>query len=618
MARCDQLTKQYLFLYIKNMTVFSKRKTVTEIIRDAKLLPEDKLNKAEEESKKSGVPVQQILVNQKLLDKTTLLRTLSQEWEIKAVDLSEVELDSDVIKLIPKTVTKRHHIVPFAKEENILFIAMSDPRNIFAIEDIQLLTGYQIEPYFAMPEDINKAFAQMYADQEAAAANIEESPDEVEAAPSPDTGDMVTESKEVMDDLLSSLSDVPAEELKLSKGDEKVDIMEVDASAPETEKLVNAILLEALRLKASDIHIEPLEKRFSIRYRVDGLLRKSSFKVPLSFKSSVIAKLKILSGSMNITERRRPQDGRIMLMARGKPIELRINIIPTVFGESSVMRILDRSSVKVSLERLTFLPDTQEKIIECLNKPYGLLLVCGPTGSGKSTTLYSMLNHINTPDTKILTAENPVEYNLDGIMQMGMNPEIGVTFPEALRAFLRQDPDVIMVGEIRDQETGQIAMEAAMTGHLVLSTIHTNDAPTAVSRLSEMKIHSYLIASTLECVLAQRLVRRICEKCKVPDPNPSEDLLKECEKYKVDIKKATFMKGEGCQYCMKTGYKGRVGVHELLLLDDELRALILKEVAAGPIKELGIKHGMRTLMGDGVTKVAMGLTTYSEVLSVST
>ncbi|OGS20599.1 MAG: hypothetical protein A2252_00955 [Elusimicrobia bacterium RIFOXYA2_FULL_39_19] len=602
------------------MAVFAKkRRTVFEIIRDTKLVPEDKLNKLEEDSKKSGVLLQQLLINQKLVEKTTLLRTLSQEWEIKVVDLSELELDSDVIKLIPKSVTKRHRVVPFAKEENILFIAMSDPRNIFAIEDIQLLTGYQIEPYFAMPEDIEKAFQQMYAEAEAAnASSIEELADEKESAPPPDSGDMMSESKEVMEDLLSTLGDVPADELKVTKGDEKVDIMEVDASAPETEKLVNAILLEALRLKASDIHIEPLEKRFSIRYRVDGLLRKSSFKVPLSFKSSVIAKLKILSGSMNITERRRPQDGRIMLMARGKPIELRINIIPTVFGESAVMRILDRSSVRVSLEKLTFLPDTQEKIIACLDKPYGLILVCGPTGSGKSTTLYSALNFINTPDTKILTAENPVEYNLDGIMQMGIVPEIGVTFPDALRAFLRQDPDVIMVGEIRDQETGQIAMEAAMTGHLVLSTIHTNDAPTAVSRLSEMKIHSYLISSTLECVLAQRLVRRICEKCKVPDPNPPEELLKACQEYKVDLSKATFMKGEGCSNCMKTGYKGRLGVHELLVMDDDLRALILKEVASGPIKELAVRHGMRTLIGDGVSKAAMGLTTYSEVLSVAT
>jgi type IV pilus assembly protein PilB len=379
---------------------------------------------------------------------------------------------------------------------------------------------------------------------------------------------------------------------------------------------VNAVILGALQQKASDIHIEPYEKKLMLRYRVDGNLREAAFSLPYSYRNALIAKIKIMTNQMDITEHRKPQDGRIQVTAKGNPIEFRVNVIPTVFGESCVMRVLDRSSIQVDMGKMGFMPDTLDQLRAVLERPYGLILVCGPTGSGKSTTLYAALNSINRPDVKILTAENPVEYNLPGIIQININQEIGFTFAEALRAFLRQDPDIIMVGEIRDKETAQIAMEAAMTGHLVFSTIHTNDAPSAVARLHEMGVPNFLVASTIEACLAQRLVRRVCKDCKEPI-KPTAEMKKIFDENKIDIAKATFFKGKGCGTCNLVGYKGRLGVHELLVLNNEIKKLVLSEVAAGPVRELALKAGMRTLFQDGLMKVAMGLTTIEEVIAVS-
>lgn len=395
-----------------------------------------------------------------------------------------------------------------------------------------------------------------------------------------------------------------------------MDVTEVDASAPEVERIVNAIIVGALQVKASDIHIEPFEHRFVVRYRVDGILREASFQIPMSYKNAVIAKVKIMTNQMDITERRKPQDGRIQVSAKGNPVEFRVNIVPTVFGESCVMRVLDRASVRVDLNKLGFHVELLEKFKEILKKPYGLILVCGPTGSGKSTTLYAALNSINDPETKILTAENPVEYNLGGIVQTNINPEIGFTFAEALRAFLRQDPDIIMVGEIRDKETAQIAMEAAMTGHLVFSTIHTNDAPSAVARLHEMGVPSFLISGTIEAVLAQRLVRRVCGECARP-AQPTDEMKELFHKFKIDISKAKFMKGKGCPTCNNGGYKGRAGIHELLIMDDPIRRLLTTEVSGPPIRDLAVKGGMRLMIADGLIKVTQGVTTVEEVFAAT-
>jgi len=568
----------------------ARRKTVKEILLDKKLLSEEQILKATEEAKKTNEPLQSGVVRMNLITRVDMLRTLSQEWHVKAVNLDEIEIDPDIVKVIPEAAARRHRSVPFVKEQNMLLVAMSDPLDFFIIEDIQLRTNLEVQPYLSMPEDINRALDKAYG----LASSVR------------------------IDQIIGDLKQGEGEELRLEKikDEEKVDVTDVDASAPEVERLVNAVILGALQQKASDIHIEPFEHKFIVRYRVDGNLREAPFQIPNSFKNAIIAKIKIMTEQMDITERRRPQDGRIQVMAKGNPIEFRVNMVPTVYGEACVMRVLDRKSVMVDMDKMGFLSDTMTKFRTSIAKPYGLILVCGPTGSGKSTTLYAALNSINTPDSKILTAENPVEYNLPGIVQVNVVQEIGFDFAAALRSFLRQDPDIIMVGEIRDKETAQIAMEAAMTGHLVFSTIHTNDAPSAVARLHEMGIPTFLISSSLECILAQRLVRTICPDCR-EKLSVSHDYLEIFRHHKIDTSRATFYKGKGCETCKGMGYKGRAGIHEFMAMDESIKTLLLKETASGPIRELARKNGMRTLLEDGLIKVTMGLTTVEEVLSVA-
>jgi len=568
---------------------------VIDVLINKKLATESQLQPAIEEAKKSDKPVQQLIVDKKILEKTTVLKALSEEWRIKAVNLTDMEVDLDVVKVIPEATARRHKAVPFAKEENVLFVSMVDPRDFFAVEDIQLRTGFEVQPYLALPSDIMGLLDKAYGS--ATAAN-----------------DVSVE--DIIKGVTAAGVNAAEEELLVGGAEEVSDVADVSADAPEVEKLVNAIILGALQQKASDIHIEPFEKKLMLRYRVDGNLRDAAFSLPYSYRNALIAKIKIMTNQMDITEHRKPQDGRIQVTAKGNPIEFRVNVLPTVFGESCVMRVLDRSSIQVEMSKMGFLPDTLETFKNALQRPYGLVLVCGPTGSGKSTTLYAALNSINHPDVKILTAENPVEYNLPGIIQVNVNQEIGFDFATALRAFLRQDPDIVMVGEIRDKETAQIAMEAAMTGHLVFSTIHTNDAPSAVARLHEMGVPNFLVASTIEAVLAQRLVRRVCKDCKEPLKATAE-MKKIFDENKIDISKATFFKGKGCGTCNLVGYKGRLGVHELLIMNPEIRTMCLQESASGPIREIAIRSGMRGLFQDGLIKVTMGLTTLEEVISVS-
>ena len=568
------------------------RKTIKDIFLEHKLLDPDKLEKAATEAKNSQKPLQQVIVDLGLADRVDVLRILSKEWRVRAVDLAEMDVDPDVVKVVTEQNARRHFALPFAKDDKVLLVAMADPRDFFISEDIHLRTGFEVQSYLALPEDILRELNKVYGVTASVSAE-----------------DMV---KGITD----QLPDAGDGSISLEKMEEAVDVTEVDASAPEVERIVNAVIVGALQSKASDIHIEPFENKFVVRYRVDGVLREAAFQIPMSYRNAVIAKIKIMTNQMDITERRKPQDGRIQVSAKGNPVEFRVNMVPTVFGESCVMRVLDRASVRVDLNKLGFHPELLERFKGLLQKPYGLILVCGPTGSGKSTTLYAALNAINSPDTKILTAENPVEYNLSGIVQTNINPDIGFTFADALRAFLRQDPDIIMVGEIRDKETAQIAMEAAMTGHLVFSTIHTNDAPSAVARLHEMGVPTFLISGTIEGVLAQRLVRRSCTNCAKPI-----QIDKEAEatfkKYGIDISKAKLMKGKGCDVCTKTGYKGRLGIHELLIMDENVRQVMLTEISAGPIRDAAIKGGMRLMMVDGLIKVAQGLTTIEEVFSAT-
>ena len=564
-------------------------KAVRDTFLQAGLINEEDALKIEERVRESQKPFQQCVLDLHLADKKTILEVLAKDWHVSSVNFAEMELDMDIVKIIPETTARRHWAVPFQKEGNVLDVAMLDPRDFFVAEDIGLRTGFQVRSFVAMPDDILQQLDQAYG---AGSVSVE--------------------------DVVKGISAIPeaAEGLSIESLEAKVDVAEVDASAPEVERLANAVILGALQQKASDIHIEPFEGKMILRYRIDGVLHQAPFQIPWSFRNALIAKIKIMTNQMDITERRKPQDGRIQVVSKGKPIEFRVNMVPTVFGESCVMRVLDRANVRVDLNKLGFLPDTLQNFKSSLSKPYGLVLVCGPTGSGKSTTLYAALNSINSPDTKILTAENPVEYNLEGVVQININQDIGFDFASALRAFLRQDPDVIMVGEIRDKETAQISMEAAMTGHLVFSTIHTNDAPGAVSRLHEMGAPNFLIAATVEGVLAQRLVRRVCDQCKKPFTLTDE--MKEIfDQHKIDCSKATFFKGGGCKVCQNSGYKGRAGIHEFLLMDDDIKKLVLQDVASFQIQAAAIKNGMRTLLVDGLIKVTQGLTTVEEVMTVA-
>jgi len=589
-----------------------RRKTVSEIVVERKMLDEAKAKAAADESAKTGKSFQQAVIDLGFLAKGVLLKALSEEWQVKAVDLGLMDTDAETVKIIPEAVARRHVAIPFAKEENVLFVAMADPRDFFVAEDIQLRTGLQVTPYLSLPHDILAALDHAYGQGEGAALNrLMSDVAKTEEASVPDAGS-----------------------LELQKNDQKTDIAEVDASAPEVEKYVNAIILGALSMKASDIHIEPFEdptgktSKIVLRYRVDGMLIPGPFSVPWSYRNAVAAKIKIMTNSMNITERRIPQSGRIQILAQGSPIEFRVEMVPTVYGESCVMRILDRKSVQVDIMKMGFMQDTLDKFLFLLRgiggkKNFGLILVCGPTGSGKSTTLYAALNHVNRPDIKILTAENPVEYNLDGIVQVPVNPDIKLggdkkfDFATALRSFLRLDPDVIMVGEIRDEETAHIAMEAAMTGHLVFSTIHTNDASSSISRLVDMGLPAFMVATTMKAILAQRLSRRLCPACKVPhDPTPDEvQIFKD---NKVELPAGTKLYGppadNACAECKKLGYKGRCGLHELLVMTDTMRLHCLKDVAADTVRALAQKEGMRLIVQDGLEKVKMGLTTVREVL----
>ncbi|MCX7956292.1 MAG: GspE/PulE family protein [Endomicrobia bacterium] len=590
------------------------KKNINEILIEHFNFTKEELENLSKEAEKRRLMFIQYLVSIKKVDKHKLLKVLAAEWKTKVVDLSEIEIDPDITKIVSVDTCKRHKIIPFNKDENILCVAMADSRDLFAIEDLEFRTGLKVVPYLALPDDIRDKVEQLYGIQET--YHVEATQEETVQLPQED---ILEDAQELTQELIASLdvsSDISIEQKK----EEITDIMQVDTSAPEVEKLVNAIILEAVRLKASDVHIEPFEKKILVRYRVDGLLRKATFKIPLTFKNALISKIKIMCG-MNIVERRVPQDGRLQVKAKGLPLEFRVNIVPTIYGESVVMRMLDRSGAGLPLEALGFLPDTLEKFVQLLQRPYGLILVCGPTGSGKSFTLTAALQKVKDPAEKIITAENPVEYELEGVIQVPINPDLKMgdkkfDFAMALRAFLRQDPDIIMVGEIRDQETAQVAMEAALTGHLVLSTIHTNDAPSAVARLYEMGAPTYLIANTLEGVLAQRLVRTLCNECKQPEISPSIELVELIKQYNIDISEATFMKPVGCKKCNNTGMKGRTAIHELLVMDEEIRELSLKEVSATKIREVAVKNGMRTMLVDGLVKVTKGITTFTEVLSV--
>jgi type IV pilus assembly protein PilB len=546
---------------------------------DARLIDAGALTRAQQQQKNTGGTLTGNLVKIGAITEEGLVEFLARLYGVEAIDLKSYEPDPALTKLIPGDVAIKFMALPVSRSGRKLVVAMANPSNIFAIDDIKFITGYEVEARVASDVQLKRAIDRAY------------------------------DSAGTMADVMKGME----EDLAVVEEDESAEA-EAGLSAAEEApivKLVNSLIADAVRKGASDIHIEPYERSMRVRFRIDGVLQEM-MAPPFKFKSAIISRLKIMA-ELDIAERRIPQDGRIKIKVLNRTIDLRVSSLPTIFGEKVVMRILDKSNLNIDLEKLGFEPQSMKDLVSAISNPYGMVLVTGPTGSGKTTTLYSALSRINTPEVNVMTAEDPVEYNLDGINQVLVHEDIGLTFAAALKAFLRQDPNIIMVGEIRDLDTASIAVKAALTGHLVLSTLHTNDAPSAIGRLIDMGIEPFLVASSVNLVLAQRLVRRACASCKRPI-TLSEEVLAELQLDPAEAAKATFMQGEGCVDCNSTGYRGRQGVYEVMNMSTRIRELVLERASAGEIKRVAISEGMLTLRRDALEKLKRGLTTVEEVL----
>ncbi|MGC8925739.1 MAG: type IV-A pilus assembly ATPase PilB [Calditerrivibrio sp.] len=555
------------------------------ILLSENLITEEQLAKAIEVQKKEGGRLGSILVKLGFVDEGKIAEFLSQQYGVPYVDLKSKQIDPKILSLIPKDLCRKYLVVPFDRAGNVLSVAIADPSNAYALEDLRFITGYTIKPYVAVESSIN-AILETESSTDLAVSNI------------------IEESFEL-------------DELEIEEVSEKeisVDALRKEVNDTPIVKFVNYILHEAIKRGASDIHVEPYEKDFRIRLRVDGVLY-DLVKPPRNIKDAVISRLKILA-ELDIAEKRLPQDGRIKLKLPNKSVDMRVSTLPVLFGEKVVLRILDKSNLQLDLEKLGFEPSSLERFINGIESPYGMVLVTGPTGSGKSTTLYSALSRLNKVDVNIMTAEDPVEYNIFGINQVQIKDEIGLNFASALRAFLRQDPDIIMVGEIRDYETAEIAIKAALTGHLVLSTLHTNDAPSTINRLLNMGIEPFLVASSTVVILAQRLARKICPKCAEKVKIPAEALLSVGFR-KDELDSFVPMKGKGCDACGGTGYKGRLALYEVMTVSEGIRELILRGANANELKKAAVEEGMITLRRSGLEKIKKGITTLEEVVRVT-
>jgi general secretion pathway protein E len=556
------------------------KKRFGELLLEQELIDEEKLNIGLKEQANSKERIGETLVRLGILSEEDLMKALSNHFGLPYLPLSEYpKIFPENIELSVKFM-KQYKVFPLGVYNNKMKVAMTDPLDSYALDTMRLASGRELDVYLSTEKDILEAIEQFYGKGSTRMARI--------------------------------IEDISHEEYEISTEAEEEDVHHLRDMALEAPiiKLVNLIISKAVEERASDIHIEPFENDLKIRYRIDGILHDVE-SPPKRLQSAVISRVKIMA-KLNIAERRLPQDGRIRLRVSGKEIDLRVSTIPTLYGESVVMRILDRSSAIIGLDKLGFPHEALKGYEELINRPYGILLVTGPTGSGKTTTLYASLNKINSSEKKIITIEDPIEYQLDGINQIQVKPKIGLTFANGLRHIVRQDPDIIMVGEIRDLETADIAIHSALTGHLVFSTLHTNDAPGAVTRLLDMGIESFLVSSSLIGVLAQRLVRIICPDCKAP-VKPSEEFLEE-----IGAEKGVFIyHGTGCEECRYTGYKGRTGIFELMVLTEDIRRLILEKTSANIIKQKAVSLGMQTLRENGWQKVREGITTMEEVLRVT-
>ncbi len=558
---------------------------IGELLVRENLLTSEQLRKAREEAKSGGARLGAQITKLGFLQEQELSSFVAKQYGVPDINLDEFDIDPSVISLIPEEVAMKHSVIPVNRAGSTLILATADPSNIFAIDDIKFLTGYNVEVVVASEEQIKRAIDRYY------------------------------DKSSSLDDIMGNFDD---SDLELVSDQDDVD---VSALAKESEdapvvKLVNLVLTDAIKRIASDIHIEPYEKEFRVRYRIDGVLYEV-MRPPLKLKNAITSRLKIMA-ELDIAERRLPQDGRIKLkLGRGKEMDYRVSVLPTLFGEKTVLRLLDKSNLQLDMTKLGFEPKQLETFQDAIHQPFGMVLVTGPTGSGKTTTLYSALSELNKISENISTAEDPVEFNLVGINQVQMHEEIGLNFAAALRSFLRQDPDIIMVGEIRDFETAEIAVKAALTGHMVLSTLHTNDAPSTVNRLLNMGIEPFLVASSVNAIVAQRLARRVCGECREVDAESGPDALMAAGMPEAEARATKANKGRGCNNCSNTGYKGRVAIYEVMRLGEELKEFVLNGASATELKREAIRLGMLTLRRSALNKLREGVTTVSEVYRVS-
>ncbi|MFQ5669619.1 MAG: type IV-A pilus assembly ATPase PilB [Acidobacteriota bacterium] len=556
---------------------------------NANIITDAQLQETLEYQKKNGGKLGFNLVKLGFCTEEEITEFLSQQYGVPSVNLRHFETDEEVYKLIPAEVAQKYLIMPLSRTGATLTIAMVDPTNVFAMDDIKFMTGYNVEPVVASEMAIKEAIEKYYGSSHS------------------------LELKKVMDEMAASTT----EELEVLDEDEELDLRSLEQASEEAPvvKLVNIILTDSIKRGASDIHIEPYEKDFRVRFRIDGVLYEIMHP-PLKLRDAILSRLKIMS-KLDISEKRLPQDGRIKIKmkvaGRNKEMDFRVSVLPTLYGEKIVLRLLDKDNLVLDMRRLGFDDESLEKFERAIFRPYGMVLVTGPTGSGKTNTLYSAIHTVNTPETNIMTAEDPVEFNLHGVNQVQVREAIGLTFAASLRSFLRQDPNIVLVGEIRDFETAEIAVKAALTGHLVLSTLHTNDAPSTINRLMNMGIEPFMVSTSVHLICAQRLVRRICKECKEPfrlAPQALIDIgLDETEAAKLKL-----FKGAGCQTCNNTGYKGRVGLYEVMEIGEGLREMILCGASSVELKKKAIEDGMMTLRASGLQKIKMGITTVEEVI----
>jgi type IV pilus assembly protein PilB len=556
-----------------------------DMLVKATLISKDQLQKALQQQETSGGRIGSNLVKLGFISEDDITSFLSRQYGVPSINLSHFEIDSNVIKLIPSEIAQKHQVIPINRTGNVLTVAMADPSNIFAIDDIKFMTGFKVEPVVAAETSIKNAINKHY------------------------------DSSGMVEDIMKNFDDKDIEALK--EGDDSVNVAELGQAAEDAPvvKLVNLILTDAIKKGASDIHIEPYEKTFRVRYRIDGILYEV-MQPPTRLKAAITSRVKIMA-QLDIAERRLPQDGRIKIKIGGREMDYRVSTLPTLFGEKVVLRLLDKSNLQLDMTKLGFEAQALTDFESGILMPYGMVLVTGPTGSGKTTTLYSALNRLNTTETNIMTAEDPVEFNLPGVNQVQMKAEIGLNFAASLRSFLRQDPDIIMVGEIRDYETAEIAIKAALTGHLVLSTLHTNDAPSTISRLLNMGVEPFLVAASTNVIVAQRLSRRVCQQCKEPAPVPPQVLVN-LGFSPEEAKTLVPMKGKGCMTCSETGYKGRVALYECLVIRENIKEAILQGASVIELRELGRKNGMKTLRESGLQKLREGMTSLEEIMRVTT